>query len=117
LKTLQFPLRSGVGALHPGLRLPEPVEQQSLSFGGGVFLENPGFAYFHPRQFPLRDCHLLQIELFGSGSRLPFGFQIVAKLMKFQVVFAWKDDGTGAKAVPQRIQADGGFSRGSLGAG
>ena len=117
MQTLQFPLRSGIGALQAALTLPEPVEEGDLSCGAGGLPEDIRLAHFHARQFPLRDRHLLQIELFGPGVRLPFGFQIVAKLMEFVAVLAGQHDGAGAKAVTEGVQANDGLSFGGPGAG
>jgi len=97
--------------------LPEPIEEGDLSLGAGGFPEDIRLADFHAGQFPLRDRHLFQIELFGPGVGLPFGFQIVAKLMEFLAVFAGQDDGAGAKAVTEGVQANDGLSLGSFGAG
>jgi len=117
LHTLQLPLRSGIGALEAALTLPEPIEEGNLSSGAIGFAEDIRLTHFHARQFPLRDRHLLEIELFGPGLGLPFGFEIVAKAMEFLTVFAGQDDGAGAKAVTEGVEADSGLSLGSFGAG
>ena len=116
LKTLELTLRSGIGAFQTALRLPQPVEEGKLGFGGEGLLEDTGFGHFHARQFPLRDCHLLQIELCRPRLRLPFAFQIVAELVEFLAVFAGQDNGASAKAVPEGVHADGSLTFGSLGA-
>src|SRR5207248_3001306 len=75
LESLEFPLCSGEGALQAGLRLPEPVQQRDLVFGAELLYQETYLAYLHAPQFPLRDRHLLDIELFGASLRLPFGLQ------------------------------------------
>jgi hypothetical protein len=117
LKTLQLTMRSGIGALQAVLRLPEPVEKGELGFGGGGFLEDTCLSYLHARQFPLRDRHLLQIELGGPRFGPPFAFEIVAEKVKFLAAFAGEDDGSGAKAVPERVHADSRLALGSPGSG
>jgi hypothetical protein len=104
LETLQLSLRSGIGTLQAALGLPQAIEEADLV---GVVLENVDFAYFQARQFPLRDGHLLQIELFGTGAGLPFGFQIVAQLMEFLAILGRQDDGAGAQAVTEGFQVCG----------
>jgi hypothetical protein len=114
LETLELALSSGVGALQPALRLPETVEETEVL--GGWLSKEGYFAGFHARQFPLGDGHSLEIEAFGPGLWLPFGFQIAVKLMQILGVFARQDDGAGAKAMTQGVQADDGLSLGSSGA-
>jgi hypothetical protein len=75
-----------------------------LGFGAFHPLEDRGLGYFHTGELPLRDRHLLQIELFGSGLRLPFGFEVVAELGKFIAAFARQHDGAGAEAVTERFE-------------
>jgi hypothetical protein len=106
-----------IGALQTALRLPEPVEKGELGFGGGGLLEDTCLSQLHARQFPLRDRHLLQIELGGSRFGAPFAFQIVAELVEFLAAFAGEDDGAGAEAVPERVHADSRLTLGSLGSG
>ena len=101
MKALELTLRSGIGAFQAALRLPKPIEEGKLFFGGEALLEDTCLSHFHARQFPLRDRHLLQIELGGPRFRLPFAFQIVAELVEFLAAFAGEDDGSGAKAVPE----------------
>jgi len=38
-------------------------------------------AHFNAREFPLRDRHLLEQELFGTVLRLPVGFQVGTELV------------------------------------
>ena len=104
MKTLQFTLRSGIGALQAALRLPQPVEEGKLGFGGEGLLEDTCFAYFYARQFPLRDRHLLQIKLRRPRLRFPFVFQIVTELIEFLVIFAGQDDLFGGQAEFQRVR-------------
>ena len=117
METLHLTLRSGIGALQAALRLPEPVEQRDLVFGGCVLREDVYLTHFHAGQFPLGDRHLFDIELLGPALRLPFGFQIITELIEFNAAFAGQDYGAGAKAVSKGVQADGGLSLGSFGAG
>src|SRR5438874_13804178 len=81
-ESLEFPLRSGKGALQPGLRLPKPVQEWDLVLGAELLYQETCLAYFHAPQFPLGNSHLLDIELLGPGLRLPFGFQVIAELLK-----------------------------------
>ena len=116
LQTLQLALRSGVGALEAALGLPEPVEHGELGCGLRHVREDGCFPYFHAAQFPLRDRHLLDIELFGPGLGIPFGFEIVAKLIEFLAIFARQHDGAGAKSVTEGVHADSSLTLGSFGA-
>ena len=88
MKALELTLRSGIGAFEAALRLPKPIEEGKLFFGGEALLEDTCLGHFHARQFPLRDRHLLQIKLRRPRFRLPFVFQIVTELIEFLVVFA-----------------------------
>jgi hypothetical protein len=103
LQALQLALPAGIGALQAALRAPQTVEERDLVCGAQVLAEDIDLAYFEARQFPLRDGHLLQIELLGPGAGLPFGFQIVTKAMEFLAVLGGQDDGAGAKAVTERV--------------
>ena len=116
LKALQFVLRSGVGSLHAALRLPETVEEADARVRDDGFLAEIRLACFHAIEFPLRDRHLLQIELLTPRLRLPFDLQVAAKLVKFIEVLAGQDDASGAKAVMKGVHADGRFSFGRFGA-
>ena len=49
LKTLELTLRSGIGAFQAALRLPKPVEEGKLDFGGEGLLEDTCFGHFHAR--------------------------------------------------------------------
>jgi hypothetical protein len=60
---------------------------------------------------------LLNVELFGPRLRLPFGFEVVAKLVELIAILTGKDHGSGAKAVAEGVHADGRLSFGSCGAG
>src|SRR5437764_3560755 len=80
LKALQFALGSGIGALQAALALPKSIEQGELILSIVGIFEEINLAYFHSDQFPLRDRHLFDIELFGPGLGMPFDFEIVAKL-------------------------------------
>jgi hypothetical protein len=117
LQALEVALRSGIGALEAALGLPEAVEHGELGLGLGFVGEDIDLAYFHAVQFPLRDGHLLDVELLGPGLGVPFGFQIVAKLMEFLGILAREHNGAGAKAVLEGVHADCRFSFGSFGAG
>ena len=77
-------------------------------------LEDAFLGDFDARQFPLRDRHLLDVELFGSGLRLPFGFELIAKLMEVLGFLARQHDGAGAKSVTEGVELAGFFSLGSL---
>ena len=92
-------------------------EQRDLDFGGGFLGYNAFFGHFDTGEFPLRDGHLLDVELLGPRGGLPFGFQVVAKLLEVVGVFAGQHDGAGAQSVTEGVQLDGCFSLGSLGAG
>ncbi len=96
--------------------MPEPVEQGDLCSGGCRILEDGCFAHLHAGQFPLRDSHLFEIEVFGPRLRVPFDLQIVAELIEFLAVLARQHDGAGAKSVTEGVHADSGLSLGSLGA-
>jgi hypothetical protein len=48
---------------------------------------------------------------------LPFGFEVIAKLVEFFRVFVREDNGGGAKAVTESVHFAGLFSLGSLWAG
>jgi hypothetical protein len=115
LKSLQVALRSGIGALETALGLPKAVEPGELRFGV-VILEDIYLNDFHSGQFPLRDRHLLDIELFGPGLGMPFEFQIVAKVVEFGGIFARQHDGAGAESVTEGIHADSRFALGGFGA-
>jgi len=115
LKALQLPVGFGVSALHAALGTPEAVEQGDLVFRVGDLLEDMGLAHFHSGEFPLRDRHLLEIKAFGAATGAPFGFEIRAKLVEFQLVFAGQDDGAGAEAVTEEFRLDAAFPRGVLG--
>jgi hypothetical protein len=115
LKTLQLALRSDVRALQAVLGLPEAVKHGDLSLGVGLF-ENVHFDHFHPGQFPLRDCHLFHIELFGPGLGMPFDFQVVAEVIEFLAIFTRQHDGAGAKSVTEGVHANSSLSIGGLGA-
>jgi hypothetical protein len=117
LETLQLALGSGIGALQAALGLPETVEQGELVLGIVGIFEEIYLTYFHANQFPLRDCHLLDVELFGPGLGMPFDFEVVAELSEFLAVFARQHDGAGAKSVTEGVHADSSLSLGSFGAG
>jgi hypothetical protein len=116
LETLQFALRSGVGALKAALGLPEPVEERELALGAFHFLEDTCFAYFHADQLPLGDSHLVPHRTVRSWISAPIHFQIVAKLIEFLTVFARQHNGAGAKSVTEGVHADSRLSFGGLGA-
>src|SRR5947209_8146730 len=78
LEPLEFPLCPGKRTFHAGLRLPKPVQEWDLVLGAELLYQKTCLAYFHAPQFPLRNSHLLDIELFGPSLRLPFGVEIVA---------------------------------------
>src|SRR5438045_5868534 len=117
LKALKLALGSGIGTLKATLGLPETVEQGELILGAIGIFEEIYLAYFHAGQFPLRDRHLFDIELFGPRLGMPFDFEIVAKLSERLTVFARQHDGAGAKSVTEGVHADSSFSLGCLGAG
>jgi len=71
----------------------------------------------HAPQFPLRNGHLLHIELFGASEGLPFGFQIVTKLQEFLGVFGRQHDGARAESVTEGVEPDCRFSLRGSGAG
>ncbi len=77
-----------------------------------AFLSN-----FDARQFPLRDRHLLDVELFGSGLRLPLGFEVIAELVEVLRFLGRQHDGAGAKSVTEGVELGSRFSLGSFGAG
>ncbi len=87
LETLEFSLGFGEGALQAALALGETVEQNGLVRRGGVSIESIRLGGFHANQFPLRDGHLPQVELFRVGLWPPFGFQGVAKLGELLAIF------------------------------
>ena len=113
LQTLQLTLRPGIGALQAVLALPKLVDERDLEGGPGFLRQDAFLGDFHARKFPLRDCHLLHIELFGPRLRLPFGFQIAAKLVEFPGVFGGQHDGAGAKTVAEGVHANSRFCLGS----
>ena len=117
LNAFQFAMRLGIGSLHAGLGLPEPVEEGELGFGASGFAIYVCLAHFHASQFPLGDGHLLEVQQFGSGGGLPLGLEFVAKPEEFLTVFAGEDDGAGAQAMTEGVQADNCFSLGCSGAG
>jgi hypothetical protein len=110
-------LRPGIGTLQADLSLPEPVKKRELDFDMGGFAEQICFTQFHARQFPLRDGHLLQIELFRPGPRAPFRLQILAKMLKFLVIFARQNNSAGTKPMAEGVEANRGLSLRSSGAG
>src|SRR5438045_7003926 len=116
LKALKLALGSGIGTLKATLGLPETVEQGELILGAIGIFEEIYLAYFHAGQFPLRDRHLFDIELFGPGLGMPFDFEIVAKLSEFLAVLARQHDGAGAKSVTEGVHADSSLTLGSFGA-
>src|ERR1700680_2460667 len=67
LQALQLALRSGIGAFHAALGLPQTVEQRDLALGVGDFLEDMRLADFRAAEFPVRDRHLLDVEPFGGS--------------------------------------------------
>ena len=117
MQPLQLTLGTGIGALEAALRLPKPVEKRYLDFGGAFLQGDAFFCQLDTGQLPLRDGHLLEVELLSPRLGLPFGFQIVAKLLKFLEVFAGQHDGAGAEAVTEAVEPDSRFPLGSLGAG
>ncbi|HYW48706.1 MAG TPA: hypothetical protein VE959_37930 [Bryobacteraceae bacterium] len=106
----------GKGALHAVLSLPEAVEEEDLRLGLELLPVDVFLGGIHAGKFPVVDGHLFEIEALGGGFGLPFGFQAIAKLLKFLGVFAGEDDPAGAKAVTQGVEANGGLSLGSFGA-
>jgi len=96
LQTLKLTLRLGIGALQAALRLPEPLEQRDLDFGGGFLRYDAFFGQLDTSEFPLRDGHLLDVELLGPGFWVAFGFEVVAELVEVVGVFAGQHDGAGA---------------------
>ena len=58
----QFTLRSGIGALHAALRLPQLVEERKLDFGGEGLLEDACFGHFHASMVGLRVFVLRRIK-------------------------------------------------------
>ena len=75
------------------------------------------FGQLDTSEFPLRDGHLLDVELLGPGFWVPFGFQVVAELVEFLGVFAGQHDGAGAEAVTEGVHANRRFAFGSFWAG
>jgi hypothetical protein len=57
----------------------------------------------------LRGDHGFQVAPFGTGLRLPVGFQFVPELGVFCGVFVGEDRGAGAQAVGECVEADGRF--------
>ena len=110
-------MRSRERALQARLRLPEPVQQGDLVFSAELLCQETYFAYFHAPQFPLRDRHLLDVELFGSGLRQPFGLEVIAELMEILGFLGRQHDGAGAKSVTEGVELGNCFSLGSFGAG
>ena len=104
LESLEFPLCPGKRTFQAGFRLPEPVQQRDLVFGAELLYQETCLAYLHAPQFPLRDCHLFAIEPFGPGLRLPFGFLILAELLKCFRLLAGQHDGVGAQSVTEAVQ-------------
>jgi hypothetical protein len=74
LQTLEITLGSGVGTLQTVLALPEFIDEGDLALRGEFLVEEALLGYFDARQFPLRDRHLLDVELLGPRLWLPFGF-------------------------------------------
>ena len=102
LKGLELVLGAGIGALHAVLSLPCHVEKRKEGLGEAPFVVNgPGFDTFNAYQFPLADGHLLGIEPFRCGLRLPFGVQQVAKVLERFKALAGQDESAGAHAVPE----------------
>src|SRR5215831_15942832 len=110
-------LRPGIPTLQTDLGLPEPVEKRDLDFDRSGFAEQICFTQFHTRQFPLRDGHLLQIELFRPGPWAPFSLQIPAKMLKFLVIFARQNNSAGTEPMAEPVEANGVLSLRSFGAG
>ena len=71
----------------------------------------------HAVELPLGDGHLLDVELLGPGLGLPFGFQVVTKLVEFFSILAGQHNGAGAKAVLEGVHADSSFTLGGPGTG
>ena len=67
-------------------------------------VEDAFLGYFDLRQFPLRDGHLLEVEMFGSGLRLPFGLEVIAELMEILGFLGRQHDGAGAKSVTEGVE-------------
>ena len=47
-------------------------------------------------EFPLRDRHLLDVEVLGSRLGAPFGFEVVAELVEGVGIFTGQDYSPGA---------------------
>jgi hypothetical protein len=110
LETLQVVLGSGVGTLQAELALHQALEQGDLARLAGSFVEKGIVLYYlHAVEFPLRDRHLLDVELFGGGARAPFELEGVAKLVEVAAVLALQYDGAGAQAVPDGLQVESRF--------
>ena len=97
MEALQLTLRAGVGALQAALRLPEAVEERNLDLGCASLENDAFFGSLDARELPLRDRHLLEVEVLGSRLWLPFGFEVVAELVEVVGIFTGEDDGAGAK--------------------
>ena len=117
LESLEFMLGLGEGTLQAALILPDAVEERELEGSGDVLFEEAGFGDFPAGEFPLRDGHLLDVDLLGLGLRLPFGLEIIAETLEIFLALAGEDDGTGAKAVTKGVHAGSGLSLGGFGAG
>ena len=109
LQMFEFALGPGERPLEAALRLPHAIKKRHLDLRGSGAAEDICFAGFHADQFPLRDGHLLDVELFGSGLRPPLDFEIAAEFLKAEVILAGQDDGAGAEPIAKRVQPHGGF--------
>ena len=73
------------------------LEERYLDLGCAVLHCDAFFGSLDAGEFPLRDRHLLEVEVLGSGLGLPLGFEVVAELVEVVGIFTGEDDGAGAK--------------------
>lgn len=93
------------GMLQADALLGDAIQQGQLFFEWQGCLIYAALAFGQPRQQPLGDGHLFQMEPFGPGFGLPLSFEIGPELPIFRRVFAGEDDVTGTQAVGDGVEA------------
>jgi hypothetical protein len=117
LQLPQFAHRGGVGTLQARAPRGDAAEQGALDIHAQLFPINALFAFVGAREQPVGSGHGFQIEAFGGGLRLPLGFEGGAELLVILPVFGSQEEGAGAQAEGDGVEAGGGFTRGSFRAG
>lgn len=105
LQLLQLSHGIPEGMLQADALRGDAIQQGQLFFEWQGCLIYAALAFGQPRQQPLGDGHLFQMEPFGPGFGLPLSFEIGPELPIFRRVFAGEDDVTGTQAVGDGVEA------------